>query len=141
MDSAIQRLNNRGQFSFRFSKKWRILPTPSLKCKLKMSNCIPTCFVAIRVITTPEDETKLNGFPWLKLELGFRNRNNPPNEAYDGTPVLDKFFIWGTSSELARAADERRCEGERWDYRLLSSYLADRLASYPNWRACSQTGI
>ena len=55
-----------------------------------MSDCIPTCFVAIRAITTPEDETILNGFPQLKLELGFRNRNNPPNEAYGGMPALDK---------------------------------------------------
>ena len=96
-----------------------------------MSDCIPTCFVAIRAITTPEDETILIGFPQLKLELGFRNRNNPPKEANGGTPLLDKFFIWGVSSEVARAADERRREYEGWVYRLLSSYRSDRLAHQP----------
>lgn len=102
-----------------------------VKYKLKTSDCIPTCFVPIRAITTPEDETILNGFPQLKLELGFRNRNNPPKETYGGAPLLDKFFIWGILSEVARAADERRRECEGWVYRLLSSYRADRLAHQP----------
>ena len=106
------------------------------KCPIAFRRVLLLC-----AITTPEDETIPNGFPQLKLELGFRNRNNPPNEAYGGTPLLDKFFIWWILSEVARAADERRRECARWDYRLLSSYRADRLTHPPSWRACSQASI